>query len=112
MAGPSRDADGGRAGRQPQGHSRLTALVTEGGARWRAGDGARGPHWDAWRGLPRAGPWPPAWRRGLWRRRRLRDPTAQTASVGLAPHETTRAAVVQGAGSRWTMERCLCRGKG
>jgi SRSO17 transposase len=40
-------------------------------------------------------------------RRRVREPTALTAYVVCAPHESALEAVGRVAGRRWTVERCL-----
>ena len=101
-----------RAGRQHQGKSCLAALATEGWDRLRAGDGAQGPRWYAWRWLPLAAPWPPDWRRWLLVGRRRSEPTALTASGVFAPQETALAHVVRVAGSRWTVARCGAEAKG
>jgi SRSO17 transposase len=101
-----------RAGRQPHGKSVLAALRTEGWERWSAGDGTPGPRWSDGRWLPLAAPWPPAGRRGLLVRRRLRAPAALPASVVLAPPATTLATVGQVAGSRWTMARSCAEAQG
>ena len=79
-------------------------LPTEGWQRHSAGAGAQGPRCYAWYWLPLADPMPPAWRRWLVVRRRLREPTELTASVVFAPPATPVAAAVQGAGARWTIE--------
>jgi SRSO17 transposase len=101
-----------RAGRQPHVKSVLAALVPEGWERWSAGDGPKGPRWYAWCWRPLAAPWQPDWRRWLWVRRRLSDPTELTAYVVFAPHTTTLATGVQVAGSRWTIERSFAEAKG
>jgi SRSO17 transposase len=100
------------AGRQHRVKSILAALVTEGWSRLSAGDGAKGPRWYDWMWLPLAAPWQPAWRRWLLVRRSLSDPTELTAYGVLAPHETSLATVVQGAGSRWTIDQCFEEAKG
>jgi len=96
-----------RAGRQQQGKTLLAALAAAGWWRLRAGDGAKGPRWDDWPGLPLATPRQPRWRRWLWVRRSLSAPTELTAYVVLAPQVTVLATVVQVAGSRWPVERCF-----
>jgi SRSO17 transposase len=99
-----------RAGRHQQVKSLLAALETEGWCRLSAGDGAQGPCWYAWTWLPLAALWQP--RRWLLVRRSLSDPTELTAYVVFAPPATLLATVVQGAGSRWTIERCFEEAKG
>jgi SRSO17 transposase len=101
-----------RAGRQPQVQSLLATLVPAGWPRLSAGDGAKGPRWYDWMWLPLAAPWQPDWRRWLLVRRSLSDPTELTAYVVCAPHVTPLAAVVQVAGSRWTIEQCFEEAKG
>src|SRR5262249_32649202 len=54
----------------------------------------------------------PAWRRWLLVRRSVSDPTALTAYVVFAPHESVLEAVVRVAGSRWTVESCFEAAKG
>jgi SRSO17 transposase len=81
----------------------LASLPAEDWTRLSAGDGAKGPRWDDWRWRPLADPVDPAWRRWLLVRRRVRTPTALTASGVFAPQETSVEEVVQVAGSRWTM---------
>jgi len=90
----------------------VAALGAEGWCRLSAGDGAKGPRWDDWQWLPLAAPLPPDWRRWLWVRRSLSDPTARTAYVVFAPHAAVLATVGQVAGSRWTVERCFEEAKG
>ena len=99
-------ADGWRAGRQWQGKTRLAMVEEAGWGRWQAGDGPKGPRWDAGRWRPLTAPWPPHWRRWLVVRRSLSAPTERPASVGWAPEPTTRATVVQVGGRRWTIARC------
>src|SRR5262249_43458223 len=101
-----------RAGRQDQVKTLLATLGAEGWARLSAGDGAKGPRWDDWRWLPLATPLQPHWRRWLWVRRSLHDPTELTAYVVFAPQATGLATVVQVAGSRWTVARCFEEAKG
>jgi SRSO17 transposase len=78
----------------------------------RAGDGAKGPRWHAWRWRPLTTPLQPAWRRWLLVRRSLSAPTDLTAYVVFAPHGPGLATVVQVAGHRWTVERCFEEAKG
>ena len=54
----------------------------------------------------------PEWRRWLLVRRRVSDPTDLTAYVVFAPQETTLAAVVRVAGTRWTIESGFEAAKG
>jgi hypothetical protein len=91
---------------------RLAALAEEGWRRLRAGDGAKGPRWDAWRWRPLAAPLAPGWCRWLLVRRRLNDPTDLTAYMVFAPQATTLEEVVPVAGSRWTIERGFEAAKG
>src|SRR5262245_49204264 len=101
-----------RAGRPQQVQTILAALAAEGGGRVRAGAGAKGPRWSDWPWRALAAPRQPPWRRGLWVRWRLRAPTELPASVGCAPPVTVRATGVQGAGRRWTLERCFAEAQG
>jgi SRSO17 transposase len=101
-----------RAGRQQQVKTILAALAAEGWCRLSAGDGAKGPRWYDWRGLPLAAPLQPHWRRWLLVRRSLSDPTELTAYVVFAPPGTVLETVVPVAGSRWTVERCFEEAKG
>jgi SRSO17 transposase len=85
----------------------VAALPPEGWTRLRAGEGSTGPRGDEWRWLPLAAPQEPGWRRWLLVRRRLRVPTELTASMVVAPQDTTWAEVVPVAGTRETIEsRC------
>ena len=88
------------------------ALPADGWTRCSAGDGAKGPRWYDWHGLPWAVPMQPRWRRWLVVRRSLSDPTDRVAYVVCAPQATTLAEVVQVAGSRWTIESCFEAAKG
>jgi SRSO17 transposase len=94
-------------GRGPprQVNTRLARLSVAGWSRLRAGEGAQGPRWDAWRWRPRAAPVDPPWRRGRLVRRRVSTPPARQASGVCAPQASTLAAVGRVAGSRWTLER-------
>jgi SRSO17 transposase len=83
----------------------LAAWPAGGWTRLSAGDGTKGPRWDDWRGLPLAAPLAPSWRRGLLVRRRVSDPTERRGYVVFAPQDTTRAAVVRVAGTRWVIEQ-------
>ena len=85
----------------------LATLPGEGWTRLRAGDGAKGPRWYAWRWLPLAEPLEPGWRRWLLVRRGLGDPSALTAYVVFAPQDTPLEEVVRVAGTRWTIESCF-----
>jgi SRSO17 transposase len=49
--------------------------------------------------------WPPRWPPGLLVRRRVSDPTERRGYVVFAPQDTTRAAVVRVAGTRWVIEQ-------
>jgi SRSO17 transposase len=85
----------------------LATLPDEGWTRLRAGDGAKGPRWYAWRWLPLAEPLEPGWRRWLLVRRSLGDPSGLTAYVVFAPQDTPLEEVVRVAGTRWTIESCF-----
>ena len=98
--------------RQRQVKTILATLPEEGWTRLRAGDGAKGPRWYAWRWLPLAEPVDPAWRRWLLIRRSLSTPAELTADVVFARQETTLADVVRVAGSRWTIESGFEAAKG
>jgi SRSO17 transposase len=101
-----------RAGRQHRVKTLLAALEAEGWCRLRAGDGSQGPRWYDWCWLPWARPLLAAWRRWRLVRRRVSAPPAFTAYVVCAPAATALATVVQVAGSRGTVERCLEEAKG
>jgi SRSO17 transposase len=101
-----------RAGRHQQVKPILAALAAAGWSRLSAGDGAKGPRWYDWTGLPLAAPLQLHWRRWLLGRRSLSDPTELTAYVGFAPPGTVLATVVQVAGRRWTVEQCFEEAKG
>jgi hypothetical protein len=90
----------------------LATLPEDGWTRLSAGDGAKGPRWYDGRWLPLAEPLEPDWHRWLLVRRRVSDPTDLTASVVLAPQETTWEAVVRVAGPRWTIEQLFEAAKG
>jgi SRSO17 transposase len=53
-----------------------------------------------------------AWRRWLWVRRSVSDPTDLTAYVVFAPRESSLEVVMRVAGSRWTVESCFEAAKG
>jgi SRSO17 transposase len=90
----------------------LASLPPDGWTRLSAGVGAKGLRWYEWRWLPLAQPMHPAWRRWLLVRRSMSDPTALTAYVVFAPHESSLEVVVRVAGSRWTVESCFEAAKG
>jgi SRSO17 transposase len=90
----------------------LATLPEDGWTRLSAGDGAKGPRWYDWRWLPLAEPLEPGWRRWLLVRRSLSEPAELTAYVVFAPLPTTLEAVVQVAGSRWTIESSFEAAKG
>ena len=90
----------------------VAALPPEGWTRLSARDGAKGPRGYDWRWLPLAEPQELGWRRWLRVRRRLSVPTELTASMVFAPQDTTLAAVVQVAGTRWTIESNVEAAKG
>lgn len=93
-------------GGQPRQRNTVRAAwPTDGWPRHSAGAGAQGPRGSAGSGLPLAPPLQPPGRRGLWGRRRRRAPTALTACVVCAPPAIPVAEAVQGAGTRWTIER-------
>jgi hypothetical protein len=96
---------GAWGGRQRPVNTGLVACPQAGWTRLRAGDGAKGPHWDAGRWLPRADPVDPTWRRGLLVRRRSSAPAARRAEVICAPQVTTLAEVVRVAGARVVLNR-------
>jgi SRSO17 transposase len=99
-------------GRQRQVKTILATLPADGWTRLSAGDGPKGPRWYDWRWLPVAAPWEPGWRRWLLVRCSMSDPTDLTADVVFAPQETTLAAVVRVAGTRWTIESGFEAAKG
>lgn len=90
----------------------LADLPAEGWRRLSAGAGAKGPRLYDWYWLPLAAPMQPAWCRWLLVRRSLSDPTALTAYVVFAPHQTAIDTAVAVAGSRWTVESCCEATKG
>jgi SRSO17 transposase len=71
--------------RQRQVKTLLARLPEDGWTRLSAGDGAKGPRWDAWRWLPLADPLEPGWHRWLLVRRRLSAPMELTAYAVFAP---------------------------
>jgi hypothetical protein len=81
-------------------------------SRLSAGDGTKGLRWYDWHWLPLAQPPEPGWRRWLLVRRRVGTPTELQAYVVFAPQATTLEAVVQVAGSRWTIESGFEAAKG
>jgi SRSO17 transposase len=101
-----------RGGQQRRVNTILAALPEDGGSRWSAGAGAKGPRWDDWRWRPLAEPLEPTWRRWLLIRRRISDATELRVSVVFAPQETTVEAVVRVAGARWTIEQRFEAAKG
>jgi SRSO17 transposase len=98
--------------RQQQVKTILAALPPEGWTRLSAGEGSKGPRWYDWRWLPLAEPQEPGWHRWLLVRRSLSVPTELTAYLVFAPQDTTLAAVVQVAGTRWTIESSFEAAKG
>ena len=66
-------------GHQRQVKTSLAGLPADGWRRRRAGAGAKGPRWDAWRWLPRAAPLEADWCRWWWVRRRVSEPAELTA---------------------------------
>jgi SRSO17 transposase len=54
----------------------------------------------------------PSWRRWLLVRRSVSDPTELRGYVVFAPHDTTLAAVVRVAGTRWVIEQLFEAAKG
>jgi len=101
-----------RGWRQHQVKTVLAALPPDGWTRLSAGAGTKGLRWYEWCWLPLAQPLLPAWRRWLLVRRSVSDPTALTAYVVFAPHESALETVVRVAGSRWTVESCFEAAKG
>ena len=108
----SGQADGWLARRPRQVKTIVAARPAAGWGRLRAGDGAQGPHWSAWRWRSRAAPVAPGGRRWVLVRRRLSPSTERTAEVVCALHATPRPEVVRGAGSRWTVESSFEEAKG
>jgi SRSO17 transposase len=94
-------------GRRRQVNTILAVLPEEDWTRLSAGDGTKGPRWDDWQWLPLAEPVDPTWRRWLLVRRRVSAPVEWQAYVVFAPQNTTLAAGVRVAGSRWTIESCF-----
>jgi SRSO17 transposase len=90
----------------------LAALPEEGWARLSAGDGAKGPRWYDWQGLPLTDPVDPQWRRWLLVRRSMSHPKDMTAYVVFAPQATPLEELVRVAGSRWTIESGFEAAKG
>jgi SRSO17 transposase len=99
-------------GRQRQVKTLVAALPPEGWTRLSAGEGTKGPRWYDWRWLPLADPQEPGWCRWLLVRRSLSLPTELTAYLVFAPQDTALAAVVQVAGTRWTIESSFEAAKG
>ena len=89
----------------------LATLPVTGWARLSAGAGAKGPRWYDWMRLPLIAPLVAGWDRWLLLRRSVSDPTDVTPYVCFAPVGTTIAALVQVAGSRWTVESCFAAAK-
>ena len=88
---------------QRQVNTVLTAWPEEGWSRLSAGDGSTGPRDDDWCWVPLAEPLEPGWCRWLLVRRRMSAPKELQAYVVFAPQDTTLAAVVRVAGTRWTI---------
>lgn len=90
---------------------RISAYLADppaaGWQRLSAGDGAKGPRDYDWVRLPLIAPLVAGWARWLLLRRSVSDPTDVTPYVCFAPVGTTLAALVQVAGSRWTVEICF-----
>ena len=94
-------------GRQRQVKTILAALAEENWTRLSAGDGTKSPRWYDWQWLPLAEPLAPDWRRWLLVRRSVSAPVELQAYVVFAPQNTTLAAVVQVAGTCWSIESCF-----
>jgi hypothetical protein len=101
-----------RGWQQRQVKTLLASLPAAGWTRLSAGDGAKGPRWDDWRGRPLAAPVESGWCRWLPVRRRVSDPADMTAYGVFAPQATTLEEVVRVAGSRWTIESGFETAKG
>lgn len=99
-------------GRQRQVKTLVASRPPQGWTRLSAGDGTTGPRWDDWRWRSLVEPPEPGWRRWLLVRRRLSVPTQLTASMVLAPQDTTVAETVQGAGTRGTIDSGVAAPKG
>lgn len=82
----------------------LADLPTEGWTRLSAGDGSKGPRLYDWLRLPLYDPPQAGWSRWLLLRRSLTNPTKVTPYACFAPAETSLAALVRVAGTRWTVE--------
>ena len=76
-----------------------------------AGDGAKGPRLYDWayREYPSL---QPGWNRGLLVRRSLTEPDKLTYYLTFAPETTPVSALVNVAGTRWTIESCFEAAKG
>jgi SRSO17 transposase len=102
----------GLHGRQRQGKTLLATLPEDGWTRLSAGDGAKGPRWYDWYGLPLADPLDPSWRRWLRVRRSVSDSTELRGYVVFAPQATTLAEVGRVAGTRWVIAQRFEAAKG
>jgi SRSO17 transposase len=77
-----------------------------------AGDGAKGPRLYDWAWLPYGSDAASGWKKGLLIRRQIARPGAFTFYLTLAPEACPLAALVQVAGTRWTIEACFEAAKG
>ena len=90
----------------------MATLSPDGWTRLSAGAGTQGLRGSAWGWLPLAQPMHPAWRRWLFGRRSVGEPTDLPAYVVCAPDGSARAEVGRVAGSRGTVASCFEAAKG
>jgi SRSO17 transposase len=95
---------------------RVKALVAEAPPQaWQrlsAGDGAKGPRWYDWAGVPINGPEPEVFRRWLLVRRSVSDPEDLAYYLCGGPPGTPAAELVRAAGLRWAIEESIEAAKG
>jgi len=94
----------------------VTALLTDlpdaGWERISAGAGSKGLRWYDWQRVELREPAPAGWQRWLVFRRSISDPHEVTAYRAFAPAATPLPALVQVAGTRWTVEESIQTAKG
>jgi SRSO17 transposase len=90
----------------------LAELPLEGWERISAGAGSKGPRWYDWLRLELRAPPQTGWKRWLLVRRSIAKPSEMTAYIAFAPGQTTKAELVQVAGTRWAVEESIQTAKG
>ena len=77
-----------------------------------AGQGSKGPRWYDWAYARFRGPKARSWQRGILFRRSVTEPNEIAYYTVFARQNTGLGAIVQAAGSRWSIEECFESAKG